>query len=112
MQGIETFWVLCEDHAGIATQAVVERALTQEGTDRHKIGRESFVERVWQWVYQYKSRIRDQHRRLGASCDWSRERFTLDEGLSKAVREVFVRLYDETLIYRGARSITCAPRGL
>ena len=93
MKGDDTLWVPGEDHAGIATQTVVERLLAQEGTDRHAIGREVFVERVWQWVNQYKSRIQDQHRRLGASCDWSRERFTLDEGLSKAVREVFVRLY-------------------
>ncbi len=104
MKGDETLWVPGEDHAGIATQTVVERLLAREGTDRHEIGREAFVERVWQWVHQYKSRIQDQHRRLGASCDWSRERFTLDEGLSKAVREVFVRLYDEGLIYRGERS--------
>ena len=110
MQGDETLWVPGEDHAGIATQTVVERALTQEGTDRHKIGRKTFVERIWQWVYQYKSRIQDQHRRLGASCDWSRERFTLDEGLSKAVREVFVRLYEEGLIYRGERIINWCPR--
>lgn len=110
MKGDETLWVPGEDHAGIATQTVVERLLAREGTDRHKIGREAFVERVWQWVHQYKSRIQDQHRRLGASCDWSRERFTLDEGLSKAVREVFVRLYDEGLIYRGERIINWCPR--
>src|SRR5437667_7753145 len=110
MQGDETLWVPGEDHAGIATQAVVERLLAQEGTDRHKIGREAFLERVWQWVHRYKSRIQDQHRRLGASCDWSRERFTLDEGLSRAVREVFVRLYEEGLIYRGERIINWCPR--
>jgi valyl-tRNA synthetase len=110
MQGDETLWVPGEDHAGIATQAVVERLLASEGTDRRKIGREAFVERVWQWVHQYRGRIRDQHRRLGASCDWSRERFTLDEGLSKAVREVFVRLYDEGLIYRGERIINWCPQ--
>jgi len=110
MLGDETLWVPGEDHAGIATQTVVERLLAQEGTDRHKIGREAFLERVWQWVRQYKRRIQDQHRRLGASCDWSRERFTLDEGLSKAVREVFVRLYDEGLIYRGERIINWCPR--
>src|SRR3984893_15359086 len=109
MSGDETLWVPGEDHAGIATQAVVERLLAKEGTDRHKIGREAFVERVWQWVHQYRGRIRDQHRRLGASCDWSRERFTLDEGLSKAVREVFVRLYDEGLIYRGERIVNWCP---
>ncbi len=110
MKGDETLWVPGEDHAGIATQAVVERLLAQEGTDRHAIGREAFLERVWQWVNQYKSRIQDQHRRLGASCDWSRERFTLDEGLSKAVREVFVRLYEEDFIYRGERIINWCPR--
>ena len=105
MIGDETLWVPGEDHAGIATQTVVERLLMKEGTDRHKLGREKFIERVWQWVNQYKSRIQDQHRRLGASCDWSRERFTLDEGLSKAVRETFVRLYEEGLVYRGERII-------
>jgi valyl-tRNA synthetase len=110
MLGDETLWVPGEDHAGIATQTVVERLLAQEGTDRHEIGREAFLERVWQWVNQYKRRIQDQHRRLGASCDWSRERFTLDEGLSKAVREAFVRLYEEGLIYRGERIINWCPR--
>src|SRR6476620_10269598 len=95
MRGDETLWVPGEDHAGIATQTVVERQLAREGTDRHKLGREAFLERVWQWVGQYKSRIQDQHRRLGASCDWSRERFTLDDGLAQAVREVFVSLYGE-----------------
>ncbi len=110
MKGDETLWVPGEDHAGIATQTVVERLLAQEKTDRHEIGREAFIGRVWQWVDQYKSRIQDQHRRLGASCDWSRERFTLDEGLSKAVREVFVRLYEEGLIYRGERIINWCPR--
>jgi valyl-tRNA synthetase len=109
MAGDETLWVPGEDHAGIATQNVVERLLQSEGTDRHQVGREAFVERVWQWVRQYKSRIQDQHRRLGASCDWSRERFTLDEGLSKAVREVFVRLYEEGLVYRGERIINWCP---
>ena len=110
MLGDDTLWVPGEDHAGIATQTVVERLLAQEGTDRHKLGREAFVERIWQWVHQYKSRIQDQHRRLGASCDWSRERFTLDEGLSKAVREVFVRLYEEGLVYRGERIINWCPQ--
>lgn len=109
MQGDDTLWVPGEDHAGIATQTVVERQLAKEGTDRHQIGREAFLERVWDWVRQYKSRIQDQHRRLGTSCDWSRERFTLDEGLSKAVREVFVRLYEEGLIYRGERIINWCP---
>ena len=110
MIGDDTLWVPGEDHAGIATQTVVERLLASEGTDRHALGREAFIERVWQWVRQYKSRIQDQHRRLGASCDWTRERFTLDEGLSKAVREVFVRLYEEGLIYRGERIINWCPQ--
>ena len=109
MLGDETLWVPGEDHAGIATQAVVERELAKEGTDRHQIGREAFVERVWDWVSRYKSRIQDQHRRLGASCDWERERFTLDEGLTRAVREVFVRLYEEGLVYRGERIINWCP---
>jgi valyl-tRNA synthetase len=110
MKGDETLWVPGEDHAGISTQTVVERLIAKEGIDRHKLGRKAFLERVWQWVHQYRSIIRDQHRRLGASCDWSRERFTLDEGLSKAVREVFVRLYEEGLIYRGERIINWCPR--
>src|SRR6266700_6275191 len=110
MKGDDTLWVPGEDHAGIATQTVVERLLAKEGTDRHTIGREAFLERVWQWVHQYKHRIQDQQRRLGVSCDWTRERFTLDEGLSKAVREVFVRLYEEGLIYRGERIINWCPR--
>jgi valyl-tRNA synthetase len=110
MRGDPTLWVPGEDHAGIATQAVVERQLANEGTDRHQLGREKFVERVWEWVNTYKHRIQDQHRRLGASCDWERERFTLDEGLSRAVREVFVRLYEEGLVYRGERIINWCPR--
>lgn len=112
MKGDDTLWVPGEDHAGIATQVVVERLLASEGTDRHKVGRAAFIERVWEWVHKYKSRIQDQHRRLGASCDWSRERFTLDEGLSKAVREVFVRLYEEGLIYRGERIINWCPHDM
>ncbi|HEX6122380.1 MAG TPA: valine--tRNA ligase, partial [Ktedonobacterales bacterium] len=110
MRGDPTLWVPGEDHAGIATQAVVERDLAKEGKSRHDLGREAFVERVWEWVGRYKSRIQDQHRRLGASCDWSRERFTLDAGLTEAVREVFVRLYEEGLVYRGERIINWCPR--
>ncbi|HET8912010.1 MAG TPA: valine--tRNA ligase [Ktedonobacteraceae bacterium] len=110
MVGDDTLWVPGSDHAGIATQTVVERELTKEGTDRHVLGREAFVERIWQWVHQYKHRIQDQHRRLGVSADWERERFTFDEGLSKAVREVFVRLYEEGLLYRGERIINWCPR--
>ncbi|HEX9068447.1 MAG TPA: valine--tRNA ligase, partial [Ktedonobacterales bacterium] len=109
MKGDPTLWVPGEDHAGIATQAVVERALANEGKSRLEVGREAFVERVWEWVRQYRHRIQDQHRRLGASCDWSRARFTLDEGLSQAVREVFVRLWEEKLLYRADRIINWCP---
>ncbi len=112
MLGDETLWVPGEDHAGIATQVVVERELAKEGTDRHGSGREAFVERVWEWVRRYKHRIQDQHRRLGVSCDWERERFTLDDGLTRAVREVFVRLYEKGLVYRGERIINWCPRCL
>jgi valyl-tRNA synthetase len=110
MLGDETLWVPGEDHAGISTQNVVEKALAKEGTTRHAIGREAFVERVWEWVRQYKSNIQNQHRRLGISADWERERFTLDDGLARAVREVFVRLYEEGLIYRAERIINWCPR--
>src|SRR5436190_4544645 len=110
MQGFNTLWLPGMDHAGIATQNVVERELKKEGLSRHNIGREKFVERVWQWKEQYGGIILKQIRRIGSSCDWSRERFTLDAGLSQAVREVFVRLYDEGLIYRGKRLINWCPR--
>ncbi|PYS02944.1 MAG: valine--tRNA ligase [Acidobacteria bacterium] len=112
MQGFNTLWLPGMDHAGIATQNVVERELRKEGLSRHDIGREKFVERVWQWKEQYGGIILKQIRRIGASCDWSRERFTLDAGLSRAVREVFVRLYEEGLIYRGKRLINWCPRCL
>ncbi|HEX8729816.1 MAG TPA: valine--tRNA ligase, partial [Ktedonobacterales bacterium] len=110
MIGDETLWVPGEDHAGISTQNVVEKQLAKEGKTRQQIGREAFVERVWEWVRQYKSNIQNQHRRLGVSCDWERERFTLDDGLARAVREVFVRLYEEGLIYRAERIINWCPR--
>ena len=97
------------DHAGIATQNAVERDLAREGLTRHDLGREKFLERVWQWKEQYGGQITHQIRRLGASCDWDRERFTLDEGLSRAVREAFVRLYEKGLIYRGPRMINWSP---
>ena len=100
MQGYNTLWQPGTDHAGIATQNVVERELAKEGKSRHDLGREAFVARVWQWRETYGGRILNQLRRLGASCDWSRERFTLDPGLSRAVTEIFVRLYREGLIYR------------
>jgi valyl-tRNA synthetase len=112
MQGFNTLWLPGMDHAGIATQNVVERELRKEGKTRHDLGREAFVEKVWCWKKEYGGVILQQTRRIGSSCDWSRERFTLDEGLSQAVREVFVRLYEEGLIYRGKRLINWCPRCL
>ncbi|MFI5351627.1 MAG: valine--tRNA ligase [Candidatus Binatales bacterium] len=110
MQGYNTLWVPGTDHAGIATQNVVERELAKDGKSRHDLGRTAFVERVWEWRESYGSRILYQLRRLGASCDWSRERFTLDAGLSRAVAEVFVRLHREGLIYRDRKLINWCPR--
>ncbi|UWG96914.1 valine--tRNA ligase [Dehalobacter sp. DCM] len=101
MQGFNTLWIPGTDHAGIATQAKVEEQLAKEGTNRHELGREKFLERVWAWKEQYGGTITRQLRKLGASCDWSRERFTMNAGCSKAVREVFVNLYQKGLIYRG-----------
>ncbi|MBI4699420.1 MAG: valine--tRNA ligase [Nitrospirae bacterium] len=110
MSGFNTLWLPGTDHAGIATQNVVEKELKKEGLSRHALGREAFVKKVWEWKEQYGGRIIHQLKRLGASCDWSRERFTLDEGLSRAVKEVFVRLYNEGLIYRGDYIINWCPR--
>ena len=110
MQGYNVLWMPGTDHAGIATQNVVERQLTAEGKDRHDLGREAFIERVWKWKAESGGQIIGQLKRLGASCDWQRERFTMDEGLSKAVRTVFVRLYEEGLIYRDNRLINWCPR--
>ncbi|MBW2412796.1 MAG: valine--tRNA ligase [Deltaproteobacteria bacterium] len=101
LQGDNVLWMPGTDHAGIATQNVVEKALAAEGRDRHQLGREKFIEEVWKWREKYGSAIINQLKRLGASCDWDRERFTMDEGLSRAVRKVFVELYDAGLIYRG-----------
>ena len=110
MQGFNTLWVPGTDHAGIATQIKVEEQLrVNEGLTRYDLGRDAFLERVWDWKHQYGSRIISQLKKLGASCDWSRERFTMDEGCSKAVREVFVNLYDKGLIYRGNRIINWCP---
>jgi len=109
MSGDRTLWQPGSDHAGIATQMVVERQLAQEGTGRHDLGREAFIQRVWQWKEQSGNQISVQLRRMGASPDWSRERFTMDEGLSKAVVETFVQLYDEDLIYRGERLVNWDP---
>ena len=110
MLGKNVLWVPGIDHAGIATQNVVERQLHSEGIDRHSLGRDRFIERVWKWKEESSGTIVNQLKRLGASCDWSRLRFTMDEGLSRAVREVFVRLYKEGLIYRGDYIINWCPR--
>jgi len=109
MRGIPTLWVPGTDHAGIATQMLVEKALAKEGLKRDEMGREEFLRRTWEWKEKYGQRITRQIRRLGASCDWTRERFTLDNGLSRAVREAFVRLYEKGLIYRGPRMINWSP---
>ena len=109
MKGEPTLWVPGTDHAGIATQLQVENLLRKEGTTREAIGREAFEARVWQWKEKYGGEIINQLRRLGASCDWERERFTLDQGLSRAVREAFVRLYEQGLIYQGPRMINWSP---
>ncbi len=109
MHGDNTLWQPGTDHAGIATQMVVERQLNAEGSTRHDLGREAFVEKIWEWKAQSGGTILEQMRRLGASADWSRERFTMDEGLSEAVREVFVRLHEEGLIYRGQRLVNWDP---
>jgi valyl-tRNA synthetase len=110
MQGQNVLWMPGTDHAGIATQNVVEKGLAQEGKDRHDVGREAFIKRVWEWREEYGGRIIRQLKRLGASCDWNRERFTMDDGLSRAVRTVFVRLYEEGLIYKGNYIINWCPR--
>ena len=110
MRGFITLWLPGTDHAGIATQMMVERQLAKEGKKRRELGREKFVERVWEWRREYGGAILDQMKRLGASVDWGREYFTLDENLSRAVREVFVRLYQEGLIYRGKSIVNWCPR--
>jgi valyl-tRNA synthetase len=110
MQGYNVLWLPGTDHAGIATQNVVERQLAAENISRHDIGRKKFIERVWQWKEESGGQIINQLKRLGCSCDWDRERFTMDEGLSRAVREVFARLYHEGLIYKGDYIINWCPR--
>jgi valyl-tRNA synthetase len=110
MKGYEACWIPGTDHAGIATQNVVERALKKEGKTRHDLGREKFIERVWEWKKQYGGIIIQQLRTLGCSCDWERERFTMDESLSTAVKEVFVQLFDDGLIYRGNYIVNWCPK--
>ncbi len=110
MTGIPTLWIPGTDHAGIATQNVVEKELKKEGTNRHKIGREALIDRIWEFKKEKGGRIIEQLKTLGCSCDWTRERFTMDEGLSEAVKETFVHLYEKGLIYRGKRIINWCPR--
>ena len=110
LKGDNVLWMPGTDHAGIATQNVVEKKLAAEGLDRHQVGREKFIEAVWEWRKEYGDAIINQLKRLGASCDWKRERFTMDEGLSLAVRKVFVQLYEEGLIYRGQYIINWCHR--
>lgn len=110
LQGYDTLWMPGTDHAGIATQIKVEEVLAQEGKTRYDLGREAFIDRVWDWKAQYGGRIINQLKRLGASCDWQRERFTMDAGCSQAVREVFVSLYEQGLIYQGKRITNWCPR--
>ena len=110
MKGETTLWVPGNDHAGIATQMVVERQLAAEGITRQQLGREEFERRVWVWKEEYGGRINNQIRREGASVDWRRERFTMDPGLSRAVRETFVRLWEKGLIYRGEYMVNWCPR--
>ena len=113
MQGYEALWLPGTDHAGIATQIKVEEELrTKEGLTRYDLGREKFLQRVWQWKEKYGNRIVEQQKKMGASCDWSRSRFTMDEGCSKAVRETFCELYDKGLIYKGSRIINWCPHCL
>ncbi len=110
LQGFEVLWVPGTDHAGISTQVVVERELAKQGKTRHDLGREAFVDQVWEWKARSGARILEQLQALGSSCDWSRERFTMDPGLSRAVREVFVRLYHQGLIYRAEYLVNWCPR--
>ena len=110
MKGDPTLWLPGSDHAGIAGQNVVEQLLAKEGLTRHDIGREKFLERMWEWMDKYKGIIAEQHKQLGASCDWTRERFTMDPGPAKAVRTTFVNLYNKGLIYRGERIVNWCPR--
>ncbi len=110
MKGNNTLWQPGTDHAGIATQMVVERQLAEENISRHDLGREEFIKKVWEWKAQSGDTITRQLRRMGASPDWSKERFTMDEGLSNAVKQVFIQLHDEGLIYRGNRLVNWDPK--
>lgn len=110
MQGYSTLWLPGEDHASIATEVKVEEELRKQGINKKEIGREAFLEKVWEWTHEYRARIKEQLQKLGSSCDWTRERFTMDEGLNEAVKTVFVNLYNKGLIYQGSRIINWCPR--
>ena len=110
MQGYSTLWLPGTDHASIATEAKIVEAMEKEGIKKEELGREKFLERAWKWKEVYGGRIVEQLKKLGSSCDWERERFTMDEGLSEAVKEVFLRLYKKSLIYRGERIINWCPK--
>ena len=110
MQGYNVLWLPGKDHAGIATQVKVEKQIAEEGLTKYDLGREKFLERVWEWKEKYGNTIGKQIRRLGSSCDWSRERFTMDDVCARAVREVFVSLYEKGLIYQGFRITNWCPR--
>ena len=110
IQGFSTLWLPGTDHASIATEAKIVEAMAKEGITKEAIGREKFLERAWEWKKLYGGRIVEQLKKLGSSCDWKRERFTMDEGLSEAVKEVFIRLYNKKLIYRGERIINWCPK--
>ena len=109
MQGYEALWLPGTDHASIATEAKIVEAMRKEGVTKEDIGRDGFLERAWAWKDQYGSRIIEQLKKMGSSCDWDRERFTMDEGCSKAVKEVFVNLYEKGLIYQGKRMVNWCP---
>ena len=108
-KGYEALWLPGTDHASIATEAKIVEAMREEGLTKEEIGREKFLERAWDWKKQYGGRIVSQLKKMGSSCDWERERFTMDEGCNRAVKEVFVKLYDKGLIYRGERIINWCP---
>ena len=112
MQGYETLWMPGTDHASIATEAKIVEAMREEGVTKDDIGREAFLDRAWEWKKTYGGRIVSQLKKMGSSCDWERERFTMDEGCNRAVNEVFVNLYDKGLIYRGERIINWCPKCL
>ena len=111
MQGVPTLWVPGTDHAAIATEAKIVAEMQEEGLTKESIGREAFLQRAWAWKDKYGGRIVEQLKKMGCSCDWSRERFTMDEGCNRAVNEVFVRLYEKGLIYRGQMCIRDSPKG-